>query len=72
MRDGSTYSQRDDVDAAYTRMMIFEFIFITHLSKKLLGLADSLCNALEGQTQHIQMLYILVKITKNAYSKVER
>ena len=44
--DGSTYSQRSDVDAAFNMLSSFEFILILHMMKKIMGIMDDLCQAL--------------------------
>jgi len=36
--DGSTYSQCDDVDSAYNSLTSFEFIFILHLMREIMGI----------------------------------
>jgi len=44
--DGSTYSQRGDVDAAFNMLSSFKFILILHMMKKIMGIMDDLCQAL--------------------------
>jgi hypothetical protein len=46
-REGATYSQRGDANAAYKMVTSFEFIFILHLMKEIMGITDVLCQALQ-------------------------
>ena len=40
--DGGTYLQKGDADAAYEAMTTFEFVFILHLMKEIMEIADEL------------------------------
>ncbi|OMO60242.1 Zinc finger, TTF-type [Corchorus capsularis] len=62
-KDGSTYSQRGDVSAALNMIESFEFIFILHLMKELMGISDILC-ALQQKSQDILNAMHLVSSTK--------
>jgi hypothetical protein len=46
-REGATYSQCGDANAAYKMVTSFEFIFILHLMKEIMGITDVLCQALQ-------------------------
>jgi hypothetical protein len=45
-REGGTYFQRGDALTAYKMLTSFEFIFILHLMKEMMGINDVLCQAL--------------------------
>jgi hypothetical protein len=45
-REGGTYSQRRNAKAAYKMLTSFEFIFILHLMKEIMGIIDVLCQVL--------------------------
>jgi len=62
--DGSTYSQRSDVDAAFNMLSSFEFILILHMMKEIIGITNSLCPALQKQSQDILNAMQLVCYTK--------
>ncbi|KAL5752142.1 hypothetical protein ACOSQ2_022649 [Xanthoceras sorbifolium] len=62
--DGSNYTQRGDVDDAYDAITSFEFAFILHLMKEIMGFADILCQALQQKSQDISNAMHLVSITK--------
>ncbi|KAL5825154.1 hypothetical protein ACOSQ3_021217 [Xanthoceras sorbifolium] len=47
INDGFNYTQREDADTAYDAITSFEFIFILHLMKKIMGSTDILCQALQ-------------------------
>jgi hypothetical protein len=43
VKEGSTYSQCGDADVAYDMITSFNFIFILHLMKEIIGTIDCLC-----------------------------
>ncbi|KAG7988107.1 hypothetical protein I3843_03G171000 [Carya illinoinensis] len=51
--DGSTYSQCGDANAAYKMITSFQFIFILHLMKEIIGITDVLCQVLQQKSQDI-------------------
>ncbi|KAL4353976.1 hypothetical protein GQ457_06G017900 [Hibiscus cannabinus] len=57
-------TQRSEADVAYDTLKSFEFVFLLHLMKKLLGLSDNLCQALQRRTQDIVNAMSLVSTTK--------
>ncbi|XP_057443819.1 uncharacterized protein LOC130735968 [Lotus japonicus] len=63
--EGSTYSQRGDATYAFKSLMSFEFVFILHLMKELMGICDKLCQALQKKTQDILNAICLVSTTKS-------
>ena len=44
--DGSTYSQRSDVAFLFKLLMSFDFAFILHIMKDVMGITYMLCQAL--------------------------
>nr|GFA92050.1 hypothetical protein [Tanacetum cinerariifolium] len=62
IRDGY-YSQRVDADAAYTSLKSFEFVFILHLMKEMMGRTDILSQALQKKNQDIGNAIDLVSAT---------
>ncbi|KAL5854184.1 hypothetical protein ACOSQ4_003986 [Xanthoceras sorbifolium] len=64
INDGSNYTQRGDADAAYDAITSFEFIFILHLMKEIMGFTDILCQALQQKSQDISNAMHLVSTTK--------
>ncbi|KAK8334131.1 hypothetical protein V6Z12_A10G247900 [Gossypium hirsutum] len=66
----SNYSQRGDAHNAYNRLRSFEFIFILHVMKKILGKTDNLCQALQRRSQDILNAMSLVLTTKDLIQKL--
>ena len=62
--DGSTYSQRGDVDNAYKSLTSFEFILILYLMREIIGITEVLCQTLQQQSQDIVNVMCLVCSTK--------
>ena len=46
IKDENSSSQKSEADGAYDIMTSFEFVFILHLEKKLLGITDDLSQTL--------------------------
>ncbi|TYH00258.1 hypothetical protein ES288_A10G260000v1 [Gossypium darwinii] len=67
----SNYSQRGDAHNAYNRLRSFEFIFILHVMKKILGKTDNLCQALQRRSQDILNAMSLVLTTKDLIQKLK-
>ncbi|XP_076929315.1 uncharacterized protein LOC143593626 [Bidens hawaiensis] len=61
----TTFAQRGDADAAYEYMQSFEFVFILHLMKEVLGRTDTLSQALQNKNQDIHNAVELVSSTKH-------
>ncbi|XP_028088679.1 uncharacterized protein LOC114289211 [Camellia sinensis] len=70
VKDRSIYSQRGDADAAYDMIPSFEFVFIMHLIRKIMGRTDILCQALQQKTQDISNAMHLVATTKALIQKL--
>jgi len=59
------HAQRGDADAVYDDATSFEFIFILHLMREIMGITDILCQALLRQAQDIVNAMDLVSTTKS-------
>ncbi|XP_073131433.1 uncharacterized protein [Henckelia pumila] len=64
MEDGLP-SQRADATSVYDEMTSFDFVFILHLMKEIMGITDILCQALQSKSQDIINAMKLVSSTKN-------
>ena len=64
-KERANYSQLDDVEVAYLALTSFEFVFILHLVKEILGIIDLLCWDLQQQSQDIVNAMYLVLGTKS-------
>ncbi|PPD96221.1 hypothetical protein GOBAR_DD06764 [Gossypium barbadense] len=60
----SSYSQRGGVHKTYNRLRYFEFIFILHIMKEVLGITDNRCQALQRPSQDILNAMSLVLTMK--------
>ncbi|GKA59403.1 zinc finger MYM-type protein 1-like protein [Tanacetum coccineum] len=70
MDDGSScYAQKGDADSAYSYLKSFEFVFILHLMKEIMGKTDILCQALQKKSQDIFNAIELVSATKESLSE---
>jgi hypothetical protein len=69
-REGSTYSQRGDANAAYNMIISFGFIFTLHLMKEIMGITDVLCQALQLKSQDILNAIHSVSIAKELIQKL--
>jgi hypothetical protein len=47
IKEGSNYSQCGNVNAAYTMITSFKFVFILHLMSEIMGTTDYLCQHLQ-------------------------
>jgi hypothetical protein len=63
-REWGIYSQREDVKATYKLLTSFEFIFILHLMKEIMGITDVLCQVLQQKSQDILNAINSVSIAK--------
>ena len=61
---GSTYSQRGDTAFSFKLLMSFNFAFILHIMKDVMGITDVLCQALQQKSQDILNVLHLVTATK--------
>ncbi|KAL4557935.1 hypothetical protein LXL04_036130 [Taraxacum kok-saghyz] len=66
-----TGSIRGDADSAYESVTTFDFIFVLHLEKEILGITDLLCQALQRQSQDILNALRLVVSTKVLLQKMK-
>ncbi|CAN1121573.1 Zinc finger MYM-type protein 1, partial [Linum perenne] len=69
-KDGSGYKTKGDASVALKRMTSFEFIFIMLLMKEVLGITDTLCEALQLKTQDIVKAMSLVTSTIKLLNKL--
>ncbi|XP_024634768.1 zinc finger MYM-type protein 1-like [Medicago truncatula] len=63
-KDAKKFAQRADADSSYNHLKSFDFIFILHLMKEIMGTTDLLCQALQKQSQDVVNAVILVRSTK--------
>ncbi|KAG6718441.1 hypothetical protein I3842_04G149900 [Carya illinoinensis] len=70
LKEGSTYFQRGDANAAYKMIMSFKFIFILHLMKEIIGVIDVLCQVLQHKSQDILNAMNMVSTTKRLIQKL--
>ncbi|XP_024042728.1 uncharacterized protein LOC18048873 [Citrus clementina] len=53
VKRGSNYSQRGNANSIYNLITSFDFVFILHLVKEILGITYILCQALQQKSQDI-------------------
>jgi hypothetical protein len=70
INEGSTYSQRGDANAAFKMITSFQFIFILHLMKEIMGNTDGLCQHLQRKSRDVLIAVQLVAITKKLIQKL--
>ncbi|XP_042418742.1 zinc finger MYM-type protein 1-like [Zingiber officinale] len=63
--DDGLPSQRADATSIYDEMTSFDFVFILHLMKEIMGITDILCQTLQSKSQDIINAMKLVLSTKN-------
>ncbi|XP_008244552.1 PREDICTED: zinc finger MYM-type protein 1-like [Prunus mume] len=68
--DGSTGSLRGEATGGYNAIRQFEFVFILHLLKEIMGLTDILCRELQHKSQDIVNAMNLVGTTKDVLGKL--
>lgn len=59
-----SYASHGDVDSAYNDLKAFDFIFIFHLMKEIMGIINILCKALQQQYHNVVNVMYLVCTTK--------
>ncbi|TYH34404.1 hypothetical protein ES332_D13G126000v1 [Gossypium tomentosum] len=62
--------QRPSETRTYNRLRSFEFIFIFHMMKEVLGVIDNICQALQYRSQDILKAMSLVSTTKDLIQKL--
>ena len=50
---GSNYSVCGDATVAYKKITSFDFVFLLHLMKEIMGITDVLCQCLQPKSQDI-------------------
>ncbi|XP_076932369.1 uncharacterized protein LOC143597876 [Bidens hawaiensis] len=61
----TTFTQRADADAGYVNLKSFDFVFILHLIKEVMGRTNILSYSLQKKSQDILNAIELVKVTKD-------
>jgi hypothetical protein len=64
------YSQRGDAEATYMVLTSFEFVFILHLMKQIMGFTNTLCQVLQQKSQDILNTMSVVSTTKILLQKL--
>ena len=64
---GTKASVRSKATSAITLMMIFDFVFILHVTKELMGITDMLCKKLQHKPQDIVNAMDDVATKKNLF-----
>ncbi|XP_058742087.1 uncharacterized protein LOC131614532 [Vicia villosa] len=64
-KERGNYATRGDADSSYNYLKAFDFIFILHLVKEIMGITDMLCQALQKQNQDVVNAMDLVRSTKS-------
>jgi hypothetical protein len=70
LKGGNQYSQRGDAEAAYMVLTSFEFVLILHLMKQIMRFTNSLCQALQQNSQDILNAMSAVSTTKLLIQKL--
>ena len=68
--EGSTYSQRGDATFALKVMMSFDFVFVLHVMKEILGISNVLCQVLQQKSHDILNAMHMVSSTKAIIQKL--
>ena len=61
---------RGDAAVAYKKMTSFDFVFLLHLMKKIMGITDVLCQYLQQKSQDIVNAMHLVLSSKSLIQKL--
>ncbi|KAI5350935.1 hypothetical protein L3X38_003826 [Prunus dulcis] len=71
IKDGATNSIRGEATGTFKAMTSFEFIFVLHLlEKKMMGVTDGLCQALQNKSQDtLTAMNLLARSTKDVLKK---
>ncbi|XP_015933182.1 uncharacterized protein LOC107459466 [Arachis duranensis] len=70
--NGSTCSQRDDATYTLKSLLSFDFIFILHMMKEIMGITDKLCQALQQKSQDILNAMHLIPDMGASFSDIIR
>ena len=70
IEDAATNIDRGLADGAYNLLTSFDFVFILHLMKEIMGITDILCQALQRASQDILNAIHLVSSTKVLLQKL--
>ncbi|XP_059663515.1 uncharacterized protein LOC132309200 [Cornus florida] len=55
IEDGCNYKIRGDADTAFNTLKSFQFVFILHLIKDIMGITNIICQALQQKDQDIEL-----------------
>ncbi|XP_028085167.1 uncharacterized protein LOC114286243 [Camellia sinensis] len=69
INDGATSTRRADADGVYDKITSFEFVFILHLMRDIMGTTNDLCQALQRKSQDILNAMHLASTTKALVQK---
>lgn len=69
--EGTSYIQRKDASSAYDAITSYEFVFIFHLTKEIMGITDILCQSFQQKSQDILNAMNLVSSTKDLIQKLK-
>jgi hypothetical protein len=67
---GINYAQHGDAKVAYMVLTSFEFVLILHLMKQVMKITNSLCQALQQNSQYILNVITVVSTTKLLLQKL--
>ncbi|XP_008244972.1 PREDICTED: zinc finger MYM-type protein 1-like [Prunus mume] len=70
IKDGATNSICGEATGTFKAITSFEFIFVLHLSEKIMGVIDGLCQALQNKSKDILIAMNLIRSTKNVLKKL--
>ncbi|XP_059649908.1 uncharacterized protein LOC132295617 [Cornus florida] len=70
IEDESNYKSRGAADTAFNTFRSFQFVFILHLIKDIMGITNILCQALQQKSQDIVNVLQLVSSTKQIILKL--
>jgi hypothetical protein len=71
-KEGANYQQRGDAEGVYKVLTSFEFIFILHMMKEIMGITDILCQVLQKKISRHFKCHGFDFHYKITYSKFER
>ncbi|XP_058751081.1 uncharacterized protein LOC131624112 [Vicia villosa] len=70
-KEGLSYASHGDADSAYNYLKSFDFIFILHLMKEIIGVTNMLCQALQQQSQDVVNVMNLVCAIKTLIQELK-
>ncbi|XP_059650621.1 uncharacterized protein LOC132296435 [Cornus florida] len=70
IEDGYNYKSQGDADTTFNTLRSFQFVFILHLIKDIMGVTNILCRALQQKSQDIVNVMQLVSSTRQIILKL--